>query len=75
MKSTLVVRVQTRASKPGIEKIGEREYKINVKAAPTKGKANAEVIRILASYLDVPGSCFTIVRGQTSHHKLIAFDL
>jgi uncharacterized protein YggU (UPF0235/DUF167 family) len=45
-----------------------------VKAAPTKGKANAEVIGLLSSYLDVPRSCLIIVRGETSHHKLIAFD-
>ena len=75
MKSTLVVKVQTRAAKPRIEKIGEREYKVSVKAAPTKGKANAEVIQLLASYLKVPRSCLTIVRGETSRHKLIAFDL
>jgi uncharacterized protein (TIGR00251 family) len=75
MKSTLVVKVRTRASNPGIEKIGEREYQVSVKAAPTKGKANAEVIQLLASYLNIPRSCLTIVRGQTSRHKLIAFDL
>jgi uncharacterized protein (TIGR00251 family) len=75
MRSYLTVKVHARASKPGVEKTGEREYKVSVKAAPTKGKANAEVIELLASYLNVPRSSLTIVRGETSHHKLIAFDL
>lgn len=74
MKSYLSVKVETRAAERGVEKTGEREYKVSVKAAPTKGKANAEVIELLASYLDVPRSCLTIVRGASSHHKLIVFD-
>jgi len=75
MKSYLTVKVHVRAAKPGVEKIGERDYKVSVKAAPTRGKANAEVIELLASYLNVPRSCLTIVRGETSHQKLVAFDL
>jgi len=75
MKSTLTVKVQARAAKPGVEKTGEREYKIRVKAAPSKGEANAEVIELLASYLNLPRSSLKIVRGETSRHKLIVFDL
>jgi uncharacterized protein YggU (UPF0235/DUF167 family) len=75
MRLYLTVKVHARAPKPGVEKTGEREYKVSVKAAPTKGKANAEVIELLASYLNVPRSSLTIVRGETSHRKLIAFDL
>jgi uncharacterized protein YggU (UPF0235/DUF167 family) len=74
MKSYLTVKVQARAAKPGVEKTGEREYKVHVKAAPSKGEANAEVIELLASYLNVPRSSLKIVRGGTSRHKLIAFD-
>jgi uncharacterized protein (TIGR00251 family) len=74
MKSYLTVKVHARAAKSEVEKTGEREYKVRVKAAPTKGKANAEVIELLSSYLDVPRSCLTIVRGASSQHKLIAFD-
>jgi len=75
MTSILAVKVRTRAAKPGVEQTGERQYKISVKAAPTKGEANAEVIELLASYLNVPRSHLTIVRGASSRHKLIAFDL
>jgi uncharacterized protein len=75
MKSYLSVRVQTRASKPGVEQTGEREYKVRVRSAPSKGEANAEVLGLLASYLNVPRSRLTIVRGASSHHKLMAFDL
>jgi uncharacterized protein YggU (UPF0235/DUF167 family) len=74
MKSYLTVKVHARAAKPGVKKNGERKYEIRVKAAPTKGKANAEVIELLAAYLNVPRSTLTMIRGETSQHKLIAFD-
>ena len=75
MKSYLTVKVQTRAAKPGVEKTGEREYKVSVKAAPTQGKANAEVIGILAQHLGIARSQLKIVRGETSRHKLVAVSL
>jgi uncharacterized protein (TIGR00251 family) len=75
MKSYLTVRVQTRAAMPGVEKTGEAEYRVSVKAAPTKGKANAEVIGILAQHLGIARSQLKIVRGETSRRKLVAVNL
>ncbi len=75
MKSYLTVKVQTRAAEPRVEKTGEREYKVSVKAAPTKGKANAEVIGLLAQHLGIARSQLKIVRGEISRHKLVVVDL
>jgi uncharacterized protein (TIGR00251 family) len=75
MKSYLTVKVQARAAKPGVEKTGERAYKVHVKAAPSKGEANAEVIGLLARQLGVARSQFKIVRGETSRYKLVVVDL
>lgn len=75
MKSILAIKVRTRAAKPGVERTGEREYRVSVKAAPMKGEANAEVVKLLASYLNVPRSSLTIIRGTASPHKLVACDL
>ena len=75
MKSYLTVKVHVRAAKPGVEKTGEREYKVSVKAAPTRGKANAEVIGLLAQHLGIARSQLKIVRGETSRHKLVVVDL
>ncbi|MCX6577491.1 MAG: DUF167 domain-containing protein [Candidatus Aminicenantes bacterium] len=75
MKSYLTVKVQTRAAEPRVEKTGEREYKVSVIAAPTKGKANAEVIGLLAQHLGIARSQLKIVRGETSRHKLVVVDL
>ena len=70
-KVILKVKVQPKAKKVGVEKIGEDSYKVRVHAAPEKGAANKEVIAALAEYFDVPPSTVKIVRGQTSHNKVI----
>ena len=70
----ITVKVQPRSSKPGIEKTGEREYKVRVKAAPDKGRANDEVIELLASHFEVPRTCVKIARGETSRIKMLIID-
>lgn len=70
----ITVKVQPRASKPGIEKTGEREYKVRVKASPDKGQANAEVIELIAQHFHIPRSCVKIARGQTSRIKMLIID-
>jgi hypothetical protein len=74
MKSYLRVKVQPRSAKPGVEKTGEGEYKVHVSAAPDKGRANTEVIKLLAGYFDIPRSCVKITRGETSRQKLILIE-
>jgi len=74
MKMLLNVKVQPRSSAPGVERTGERDLKVRVKAAPDKGRANAEVIELLSEYFRVPRSRVTIARGATSRNKLIAIE-
>lgn len=45
--------------------------RVYTNAAPTDGAANAAVIKMLAKYYDVPKSGIKIVRGATSHDKVI----
>ena len=60
VKQILNVKVQPKAKKIGVEKIGDDTYKVRVRAAPEKGAANKEVISTLAAYLDVPSSAIKI---------------
>ncbi len=46
-------------------------YKIRLKAAPEKGKANQELIRFLSGHLSLPPQTFTIISGKTDRLKLI----
>lgn len=52
---------------------GERGHAIEVSLAapPVDGAANEELVRVLASVLDVPKRAVAIVRGETSQRKLV----
>lgn len=50
------------------------ELKMRVKAAPEQGKANAEVIKLLAETLSIAKSRISIVQGETSRHKRVCID-
>lgn len=69
------VRVSTNSDRPGVEKIGENEYKVRVHAKPVDGKANADVVESLAEFFDVPKSRVRIVAGLTSKRKTVEIDL
>jgi uncharacterized protein (TIGR00251 family) len=67
----LTVRVQPRASRQQLEKISENEFRARLTSVPEKGKANAELLELLADYLDVPVSRLRLVRGQTARIKVV----
>ncbi len=69
------VKVQTRARKPGVERLGPAAFRVKVAVPPVKGEANREVRRLLAVHFEVPLSAVSIVKGRTSSQKLIAVDL
>ena len=50
---------------------GEKTYKIRIKAAPEKGKANAELIKFLSKELNEPKDKFSIISGKTETLKLV----
>ncbi len=70
----LNVKVQPRASHQGVQKIGEREYKVRVLSSPSDGKANREVISVLASHFHLPLSRVKILRGQKSRKKVVVLE-
>jgi uncharacterized protein YggU (UPF0235/DUF167 family) len=39
-----------------------------------EGKANDEVVELLARYFSVPKSSVKVLRGQSSRKKLVAID-
>ena len=45
--------------------------RVYTNAVPTDGAANVAVIKMLSKHFDVPKSCIKIVRGETSHDKVI----
>lgn len=70
----LEVKVQPRSSKNQI--CGEVNgcLKIKLTAPPVDGEANQNLINFLSAYLQVARSQITILRGDTSRHKLVEIN-
>jgi len=74
MARILTVKAQPRSKTPGVEELGQDSFRVRVRAAPDKGRANAEVTERLASHLGVPPSRLTLIRGAASSHKLFRLE-
>ena len=53
--------------------VGDR-LKVQITAAPEKGKANAAVVEVLAEALGLPKSALRIAAGETSPLKTVEVD-
>ncbi len=67
----LSITVIPRSSKTEITEQKGNSYRIKLKSAPDKGKANAELLRFLAREFKIAQSEITILRGKKSRKKII----
>lgn len=58
----------------GIMDDEEKTVKIRIKAAPERGKANAELIKFLSKELAIPKENIAIISGKTDHIKLLRIN-
>lgn len=65
----LDVRVQARASRNEIIGAENDRLKLRTTAAPTDGKANAAVVRLLADYFQMPKSRVRLISGARARNK------
>lgn len=76
LKKYLRIKVIPKSRKNEVTEImtddsGEETIKIRIKAAPEKGRANAELIKFLSTELNVPKEKISIISGAASQLKLI----
>lgn len=69
MKLSVTIKAGARQNR--IEKTGERQYSLWVKAPPREGRANEALQSLLGEYLGVPKSSVRIVSGHTSRRKIV----
>lgn len=74
MARMLAVKAQPRSKSPGVEELGPDRFRVRVRAAPEKGKANAEIAERLAAHLGVSPSRLSLVRGAASSRKLFRLE-
>jgi hypothetical protein len=66
------VLVKPNAKENRIEKIGNNQFSVQVKARPQRGKANQAVIGVLAEYFGVAKSCVVLLKGEKSKQKVFS---
>ena len=49
-------------------------WKLRVRPAPENGRANEEVLALLARVLDVAPTCLTLVAGHASRDKVVEVE-
>ena len=67
----LSVRAVPRSSRAGIDGVAGDALKVRIRSAPVDGKANKELVEVLADAFGIPKSAVTIKGGETSRLKRI----
>lgn len=70
----IYLKVITGSSQQKVEKISKGDYKVWVRAIPEKGKANQEIVEILADFFKIDKQRISIISGRTTSRKLIEID-
>jgi len=71
----LNVKVIARSSRQKLIRLDKHHYKAKLVSPPEKGRANQELIKLLAEHFDVSPWLISIVNGHTSAQKLIKIDI
>ena len=69
--SLIAIKVRPGSSRQGLKGMDGERLVVCVHSPPEKGKANREVLKVLAEALDLPASSLEIVKGNTSRRKTV----
>jgi uncharacterized protein (TIGR00251 family) len=70
----LALHVQPGARRTEVAGVHGDALKLRLAAPPVDGKANAELLRFIADAFDVPLHNVSLVRGDSSRHKVVRVD-
>lgn len=71
----LTVKVKPNAKKPRLVQEADGSWTAYLQSPPVDGKANRELIQVLAKQFGVPKSAVSISIGAGSRQKVVAIDL
>ena len=66
------LRVHPNAAKNEVVEFSDGVLRVRIAASPVKGKANKELVAFLSKTLGLGRDSLTIIKGHTSHNKVIA---
>lgn len=67
----IIVKTKPGAKNDKIEKVDEANYIVHIKEPPIDGRANAALVKMLASHFDVSPSLVEIISGYMARVKVI----
>jgi uncharacterized protein len=67
----ITVKVKPGSPKNGVSKIDESHYVVRVKAPPVEGRANEELIEVLADHFQQRKREIVILRGAAGRTKIV----
>lgn len=70
----ITIKVITKSKNQEIQEQPDNSLKVKLKSAPVKGKANEELIELLAKHYQVAKSQIQVIRGFSARNKLIEID-
>ncbi len=74
-KGTLLsIRVKPRSKRKATILAEEDVCNVHVKAAPTRGQANIEVIKLMAKKLGIPTHRIRIISGEKTSNKILLIE-
>jgi uncharacterized protein len=68
------IKVQPNAGRNEVVGSTNGVWKMKIAAPPDKGKANKELIEFLSDTLEVRKDSIVILKGETSHNKVVAIE-
>ena len=69
--TVIQIKVKPRSRASELEELGDGSFYAKLKAQPVDGKANAELIALVASHFKVPKASVHIKFGATARIKLV----
>ena len=69
------VKAYPNAKKQEIIKKGDNSFEIKIKAKPENGKANQQIIRLLANYFNINSKKIIIIKGSKARNKIFSIPV
>jgi uncharacterized protein (TIGR00251 family) len=69
------VKVKPGARESTLQALDDGSFAASLKSPPVDGKANAELVALIARHFKVPKAAVTIKSGASARTKLVAVDL
>ncbi len=70
----IAVRVKPRSSKPGLVEEADGSWTARLRSPPVDGRANEELIALVAAHFGRPRSAVTLLAGATARLKRLVVD-